>query len=1093
MLSKQAHAASTNGAAAPARGRRDTELLVFHGGDRAALLRAVRATADDLRAHPATDLTDLARALNSDLPAGGCRLAVVAATAPEALARLERAGGRLADPRCTFLRDAAGLYFAAQPLHPEGKIAFLFPGEGAQYLGMLGDLRAAFPEVAALFAECDEALARAGGRPLTAVFLPPEGAGESERARAEEELRRLDHAMMSVLMADWALHQLLRGLGLTPDVVAGHSMGELAALWAAGALEADGLSLTHVGAALEAMRRQEEGGAEAVLLAVGAGRASLAELLAAPGDSPVCVAMDNCPHQAVIVGPPGPMAAVEAELQRRHVVCERLPFRRPYHTPLFEPLLEPMKQLFGTARFHPPRLPVYSCTTARPFPDDPAEIRRLAIAHWAEPVRFTELIENLHADGVRFFVESGPRGNLSAFVEDILRGKPFVALPANVMRRSGLTQLHHLLGCLAAHHVPLRLDRLYQQRTPAPHARGQVLTQYLGVMEQFLDLQRETTELFLRRRRSTRTVERTEYSVLSTQYSVLPRTGGNGAPPPGRPMIGTIGRHVAGRELVMRRVLDLREDNFAADHTVGGRRVSKVDPGQHGLPVMPMTFTLEMMAEAAAVLAPGKVLTAIRKVQLFRWLGFDEEEPGAVELAARVTDAGGPVLVEVEVRDLGSVARPAPSPRLAARATLALDAAYPAAPAAVPFRLSGERTPTVSLEQLYLNLFHGPLFQGVRSVDRVGDEGLESQVEVLPRQGLFRSTPEPDLMLDPVLLDVVMHPLASWHLEQPDQAGRILLPVGMDSLELFGPPPAPGTRLTSRGRVSATAVRSFVHEVEAVGGDGRVWGRLNGVKYWRFYVPFGRVNFHGPKDQYFLSRRWSEVEAQAQAGGGPLAIVRLEPPTDLQQAALNLVTARVTLTPEEMRAFRRLPRGGAETKAWLFDRIAVKDAVRVVWRELHGERLFPADIDTVAGPAGLYRAGRRGTADQSFPAAVVDRAGGVTAALSAAGAPMLGLALALTDGAGPDESAPFDSEEERLLAAWGGDRTETALRFRCARRAVTRALGLGPEAAGTARVRGGDTRTGRLTVAVAEERWLAHTARDGAAVVAWALGERGER
>ena len=111
--------------------------------------------ADDLRRHPETDLTDLAFTLNSDLPPGGSRLALVAATAADAVTGLERALQRLDDPRCTQIRGASGRYFTDEPLHPGGKLAFLFPGEGAQYLGMLGDVRLAFPEVDTFFAECD--------------------------------------------------------------------------------------------------------------------------------------------------------------------------------------------------------------------------------------------------------------------------------------------------------------------------------------------------------------------------------------------------------------------------------------------------------------------------------------------------------------------------------------------------------------------------------------------------------------------------------------------------------------------------------------------------------------------------------------------------------------------------------------------------------------------------------------------------------------------------------------------------------------------------------------------------------------------------
>src|SRR5262249_54157382 len=82
------------------------------------------------------------------------------------------------------------------------------------------------------------------------------------------------------------------------------------------------------------------------------------------------------------------------------------------------------------------------------------------------PVEFTRLVERMYADGVRLFVEAGPRGNLSAFVEDVLRGRACAALPANVARRPGLTQLNHLVAQLTAHHLPLNLGHLYARRAP---------------------------------------------------------------------------------------------------------------------------------------------------------------------------------------------------------------------------------------------------------------------------------------------------------------------------------------------------------------------------------------------------------------------------------------------------------------------------------------------------------------------------------------------------------------------------------------------------------------------------------------------------
>jgi hypothetical protein len=108
---------------------------------------------------------------------------------------------------------------------------------------------------------------------------------------------------------------------------------------------------------------------------------------------------------------------VTTEAQKRHLLCERLPFRRPYHTPVFEPFLGPPARLFATVRVKPPQIPVYSCYTAAPFPSDAEAIRRLGVPRALHGVDR----EPLRGGGA---VVRGkrPRGNLSAFVEDILRG-----------------------------------------------------------------------------------------------------------------------------------------------------------------------------------------------------------------------------------------------------------------------------------------------------------------------------------------------------------------------------------------------------------------------------------------------------------------------------------------------------------------------------------------------------------------------------------------------------------------------------------------------------------------------------------------------
>src|SRR5262249_24389795 len=154
-------------------------------------------------------------------------------------------------------------------------------------------------------------------------------------------------------------------------------------------------------------------------------------------------------------------------------------------------------------------------------------------------------------------------------------------------------------------------------------------------------------------------LERVRQNAGSRRESAAP---GEGAPslyhlPMLRP--ATIVRFEAGKEIIVHRKLDLREDLFASHHTVGGQAVSKVDPDQHGLPVMPMTFSLELMAELASTLVPNKTVVGLKSIRLYRWLAFDEVEPTSVELNARLMsepalEGGARFQVQVQIRELAS-------------------------------------------------------------------------------------------------------------------------------------------------------------------------------------------------------------------------------------------------------------------------------------------------------------------------------------------------------------------------------------------------------------------------------------------------------
>ncbi len=399
----------------------------------------------------------------------------------------------------------------------------------------------------------------------------------------------------------------------------------------------------------------------------------------------------------------------------------------------------------------------------------------------------------MYADGVRMFVEAGPRGNLSAFVEDVLRGKPFVAIPANVPRKSGPTQINHLVAQLVAHHVPLNIGHLFQGRetrvveweakvpasrileesgdpsSPCERKKGKessteyslreshasardaspsatVINAYLAVMEQFLDVQREVMEAFLTGRVA-------PVNLPSDLFAILDFTPPSDSAPkpqhttdiesPTFALVGRVEHHEPGQTIVTRRLMDEREDHYVDDHTLGGRGVSRVDPGQNGLPVLPMTFSLEAMAEAASLLVPGKVVVAIKNVRLYRWLPFDAE-PTTLEVRATVVATvpeTGIVEVKADVRDLGNSFLRDGANKPSSEAIIVLADRYPDPPELRSFRLTDEKMCKSTVEDLRRNMFHGPLFQMIRELDRIGKEGIEGTLEVQPRDRGSGRTP----------------------------------------------------------------------------------------------------------------------------------------------------------------------------------------------------------------------------------------------------------------------------------------------------------------------------------------------------------------
>jgi malonyl CoA-acyl carrier protein transacylase len=1007
---------------------------------------------------------------------------------------------------------------------------------------MLADLIAHFPDAHAHFAITDPISLTAGRRrqPISRALYLPDDATDEERAEAERALWRLDNAVGTVLNSNWAIYQVLRGLGVRADAFAGHSCGEISALAGAGCVEANETLLSELFALSRELRTLEDDGGitDTVLLAAGVGRKFITEVIEQTGAS-VQLAMDNCPHQTVLGGLPDAVAIVEERLKAQGVVCERLPFRRPYHMSLFEPFLGPIAAMYERLHIRPPETPIYSCLTAQPFPPDPAAIRRLSVAHWAGRVEFARLVEAMYADGVRVFVESGPRGNLTAFVEDILRGRPFAAVAADLPRRKGLTQLNHLAGQLVAHHVPLELAYLYHRRkveriawesprpedrkakiqaeeqAPAPMTeevaasvpgprfspRSEVFRQYCLAMETFLDVQRGVMEQFLAAR--TRQEVHAAPSPAPARADLRARW----------PLLGEVVQQEAGRSIVFRRQIDLHEDLYGLDHTFGGRHASRIDPTHHGQPVMPMAMSIETMAEAAAFLVPGKLMIGLERVRLHRWIALDADDPITLEITVRIQEAGNPARVRAEIRNNGNSLGQGRADSPVVEGTVVLADRFPESPPVEPFPLTGEGPCRFTPTQLYegeRRLFHGPLFQAVCATDRQGKEGIEGALRTLPHTGLFRSAPAPELLTDPLLIDASTHILGCWHLGQPDRTGRVVLPYELGRLTLYGPKPPCGSRVACRVRILKETARQASHRIELIGPDDRYWCRIEPAEYWRFYWPQEYTDNFRFKEDSRISHDWPAALAEAKAAGSRAAAaarcLRVAPPKDVQQSVKRGAIAHIHLSRAEWQEFRVLKGPEDAITEWAFSRVAAKDAIRVLWEERHGEKLLPADFELYTDTEGRWQARRldrppSAAESEALPAVAFAQANGVMAALASfVGRPGIDLARIRRREVSFVDVA-FEAGERTLLDRLGASRDEWVTRFWSARTAAARALGRrlvdGPQHLA---VRSVDLRTGKIGVALDPQLadafpelrgtlLITWTARDGELVVATTLAE----
>ncbi|RYZ59573.1 MAG: acyltransferase domain-containing protein [Proteobacteria bacterium] len=358
-------------------------------------------------------LAALSRGKNSIDKEGGFRLAILNPN-PERIAKAEKIIGK--GKPCQGLQDI--WYSPAGLLLSGGKLAFMYPG-----IDSLGR-----PEVQGVAEHFQ----------LPVVATP---GGDALESRGVE-----------VFYSSDLYTRILEALEIHPSLMFGHSLGEWSGIFASGMIGS-----SSVDAMVQTLQPGMLPVPGVVFAALGCSVTQAREAI--EGLSRIEVSHDNCPHQSIICGEEDSIDQAIAILTAKRVMCQKLDFRSGFHTSMFADFVGPLAQNIFSMEMSTPKVPLWSATTCRPYPEGSKAIQELMIQHLLESVRFRELTEILHGEGVRVFVQVGG-GSLPGFINDTLRGKPHLCLSTATPNRESLDQLQRFGLALFVEGAEFRIDLL---------------------------------------------------------------------------------------------------------------------------------------------------------------------------------------------------------------------------------------------------------------------------------------------------------------------------------------------------------------------------------------------------------------------------------------------------------------------------------------------------------------------------------------------------------------------------------------------------------------------------------------------------------
>jgi len=379
------------------------------------------------------------------------RMCIVATSWNEYHKRTALAVKAMSDPEKWGFLQAQGILLTNDPaLHPKAKVAHMYPGQGSQYVGMTHDLHQRYSAVQKVWAQADETMVEVLDGESLSNFVLRSNLSKEERIEAEHKLKQTEYTQPAMLTADLAIERALNDHGQMPDMVAGHSLGEYAALMSAGILDMDGALRASAarGTEMGAVVIDDKG----LMASVMAPYEEVASVLESI-EGYVIAANKNSPKMTVVAGETEPVQQAMALFEEKGFQCVALATSHAFHSRIVAPANEPLRRFLESLEIRWPSIPITANVDGGFYPmdgeDSKAGVLGKLAPQMASAVEWTTQIETMYAAGARAFIEVGPKRALTMFAVQILEGQPHLPIMTNHPKQGGIATFLGALGTLA--------------------------------------------------------------------------------------------------------------------------------------------------------------------------------------------------------------------------------------------------------------------------------------------------------------------------------------------------------------------------------------------------------------------------------------------------------------------------------------------------------------------------------------------------------------------------------------------------------------------------------------------------------------------